>query len=103
MIGSRDNGEIFLPFPTHFQMHQDSSYRWCILQDTIKDLEYDSGECAAFSEERLAYLRLVPEGGNWRDLPKEVWKEAMGGAYASGGGKVGFYRRLSYSQPSPTL
>lgn len=27
----------------------------------------------------------------------------MGGAYESGGGKVGFYRRLSYSQPSPTL
>ena len=27
----------------------------------------------------------------------------MGGAYGSGGGKVGFYRRLSYSQPSPTL
>ena len=27
----------------------------------------------------------------------------MGGAYHSGGGKVGFYRRLSYSQPSPTV
>ena len=27
----------------------------------------------------------------------------MGGAYKSGGGKVGFYRRLSYMQPSPTL
>ena len=27
----------------------------------------------------------------------------MGGAFDSGGGKVGFYRRLSYNQPSPTL
>ena len=27
----------------------------------------------------------------------------MGGAYKSGGGKVGFYRRLSYDQPSPTV
>lgn len=27
----------------------------------------------------------------------------MGGAYRSGGGKVGFYRRLSYGQPAPTL
>jgi DNA (cytosine-5)-methyltransferase 1 len=27
----------------------------------------------------------------------------MGGAFESGGGKVGFYRRLSYSEPSPTL
>ena len=27
----------------------------------------------------------------------------MGGAYNSGGGKVGFYRRLTYSQPAPTI
>ena len=37
------------------------------------------------------------------DLPEEVIPIAMGGAYKSGGGKVGFYRRLSYMQPSPTL
>ena len=103
LIGSRDNEDIFLPFPTHFQMHQDPAYRWRTLQDTIKDLEHDCGECAAFSKDRLAYLRLVPEGGNWRDLPEAVRMEAMGGAYGSGGGKVGFYRRPSYSQPSPTL
>ena len=46
---------------------------------------------------------MVPEGGNWRDLPADLIQSAMGGAYESGGGKVGFYRRLSYSQPSPTL
>ena len=103
LIGSRDNEDIFLPFPTHFQMHQDSQYRWRTLKDAIQDLESDCGECAAFSKDRLAYLRLVPEGGNWRDLPEDIRKEAMGGAYGSGGGKVGFYRRLSYSQPSPTL
>ena len=28
LIGSRDNEDIFLPFPTHFQMHQDPAYRW---------------------------------------------------------------------------
>ncbi len=27
----------------------------------------------------------------------------MGGAYNSGGGKVGFYRRLSWDKPSPTV
>ncbi|TBR59018.1 hypothetical protein B4U84_24485 [Westiellopsis prolifica IICB1] len=27
----------------------------------------------------------------------------MGGAYQSGGGKVGFYRRLSWDKPSPTV
>lgn len=103
LIGSRDNENIFLPFPTHFQMHQEPQYRWRTLRDTIADLEVDCGECAAFSKDRLEYLHMVPEGGNWRDLPEDVQKTAMGGAYRSGGGKVGFYRRLSYSQPSPTL
>lgn len=103
LIGSRDNEEVFLPIPTHFQMHQDPAYRWQTLRDTIKDLEYDCGECATFSKERLDFLRLIPEGGNWRDLPTNLKRKAMGGAYESGGGKVGFYRRLSYSQPSPTL
>ena len=103
LIGSRDSENIFLPLPTHFQRHQEPVYRWRTLRDAIQDLERDWGECAAFSKDRLAYLRLVPEGGNWRDLPEDVRAEAMGGAYGSGGGKVGFYRRLSYSQPAPTL
>ena len=46
---------------------------------------------------------MVPEGGNWKNLPKDLIPDAMGGAYLSGGGKVGFYRRLSYSQPAPTI
>lgn len=103
LIGSRDHEDIFLPFPTHFQTHQNPDCRWRTLREAIGDLEHDCGECASFSGERLDYLRLVPEGGNWRDLPEELREEAMGGAYRSGGGKVGFYRRLSYSQPSPTL
>lgn len=103
LIGSRDNENIFMPIPTHFQMHQNASYRWQTLGDTIRDLEYDCGECAAFSKERLSFLKLIPEGGNWRDLPTDLRRIAMGGAFESGGGKVGFYRRLSYNQPSPTL
>lgn len=103
LIGSRDNENIFLPMPTHFHMHQNESYRWRTLRTAIADLENAEGECEAFSESRLRFLRMVPEGGNWKDLPAEVLQEAMGGAYRSGGGKVGFYRRLSYDQPSPTV
>lgn len=103
LIGSREQENIFLPFPTHFQMHQEPKYRWTTLRDAIADLESDPGECAAFSQERMELLKMVPEGGNWRNLPKDVIEKAMGGAYTSGGGKVGFYRRLSYDEPSPTL
>lgn len=103
LIGSRDNEDIFLPIPTHFQMHQNSDYRWKTVGEAIKDLENDPGEYTQLSGDRKKYLHMVPEGGNWRDLPEEVIPIAMGGAYKSGGGKVGFYRRLSYKQPSPTI
>lgn len=103
LIGSRDNEDIFLPVPTHFAVHQNEKYKWQSLSSAIKDIEKEPGIFATFSQERLRFLRLVPEGGNWRSLPKEMIEEAMGGAYLSGGGKVGFYRRLSYSEPCPTL
>lgn len=103
LIGSRDNEDIFLPIPTHFQIHQNKEYQWQTVRSVIGDLEYDEGECATLSEERLKFLKMVPEGGNWRDLPENYIPKAMGGAYKSGGGKVGFYRRLSYDQPSPTV
>ena len=103
LIGSRDNEDIFLPIPTHFQMHQNKEYQWKTVRSVIEDLEFEHGECATMSEERLKFLKMVPEGGNWRDLPEDIIPIAMGGAYKSGGGKVGFYRRLSYNQPSPTV
>lgn len=103
MIGSRDDEDIFLPLPTHFQMHQDPQRRWQTLRSAISDLENDPGEYSEMSESRLKYLKMVPMGGNWHDIPPELLKEAMGGAYLSGGGKVGFYRRLDYNQPCPTL
>lgn len=103
LIGSRDHEDIFLPVPTHFQAHQNPEFRWRTVGSAIKDLENDDGECATLSPERKKYLHMVPEGGNWRDLPEDLKPAAMGGAYDSGGGKVGFYRRLSYSQPAPTI
>ncbi|WP_235232823.1 DNA cytosine methyltransferase [Faecalicatena contorta] len=103
LIGSRDYEDIFLPYPTHFQKHQNKNYRWRTIGDVIKDIEEDDTECATLSADRKRYLQMVPEGGNWKDLPKEIIPEAMGGAYKSGGGKVGFYRRLAYNQPSPTV
>lgn len=103
LIGSRDNEDIFLPIPTHFPKHQNPNYRWVTVGQVIQGLENDDTECAKLGNERKEYLHLVPEGGNWKDLPTALIPAAMGGAYKSGGGKVGFYRRLSYSQPAPTI
>ena len=94
-MGSRDNEPIHLPKP--------NSEKQQTLRDAVYDLKDDPGLCAEFSPSRLKFLRMVPEGGNWRSLPEEVLDEAMGGARHSGGGKVGFYRRLGWDKPCPTL
>ena len=91
IIGSRDK-----------DMHQKAEMRWSTLFDAIGDIT-NCGPHGKFTPAVNEYLKLVPEGGNWRSLPPAQAEAAMGGAYKSGGGKVGFYRRLSYSEPSPTL
>lgn len=48
-------------------------------------------------------MKLVPEGGYWRDLPEAVQKEYMKASYFMGGGKTGMARRLSWDEPSLTL
>lgn len=103
IVASRDGEEIFLPSPTHFAKHQSQDHRWRTLRDAASDLEFDLGERASFTPGIQSILNLVPEGGNWRSLPPHIAEQAMGGAWHSGGGKVGFFRRLSYSVPSPTL
>lgn len=64
IIGSRDQEDVFLPVPSHCYLHQKKEYRWKTLGETIRDLEDNPGECAAFSEERKKYFAMVPEGGN---------------------------------------
>ncbi len=103
LVASRDHEPIFIPVPTHFQYHQDGRYRWQTLADVIGDLPEAEQEAGRFSPKVQAVLDLVPPGGNWRSLPPEVAEEAMGGAWKSGGGKVGFFRRISFSEPAPTL
>lgn len=103
VLGSRDGEDLFLPRPTHFPVHQSASSRWRTLRAAISDLEGTRMPGSKFSKRAEKYMKMVPEGGNWRSLPKAVVKSAMGGAYHSGGGKSGFFRRLSYGEPSPTL
>lgn len=56
-----------------------------------------------YPQKKYEVLKLVPMGGDWRDLPIEVQKEYMGGSFYLGGGKTGMARRLSLDEPSLTL
>ncbi|WP_375504072.1 DNA cytosine methyltransferase [uncultured Nostoc sp.] len=102
-IGSK-NGEILtFPKPTHDKNGLKRLQKWRTLRDALSNLSDPHPEYIPYSKQRLKYLALLKEGQNWRHLPDELKPEAMGGAYKSGGGKVGFYRRLSWDKPSPTV
>lgn len=72
--------------------------------EVIKKLEETNQTYVKYSKERLKYMKLIPKGGgNWRDLDEAIAEKAMGGAFKSGGGKTGYFRRVKANEPSPTL
>lgn len=102
-IGSRDGHPVSLPKCTHHEKGEDGLPRWRTLSDALKDLDDAAPEYHELTPRNKKFLSLVPEGGNWRDLPVELQKEALRGAYTSWGGRSGFFRRLSMNEPAPSL
>ena len=103
IICSRDGKNPPYLIPTH---SQDASFglpKWNILKDAIKDIKDKKHDHINFPEKRLKYYRLLKSGENWKNLPLDLQKEAMGKSFYSGGGKTGFLRRLAWDRPAPTL
>jgi len=103
ILGSRDGEPLRLPFPTHSKNGGGLRQKWATLNDSLLKLDDKDPEYRAFTEEQINYLEMIPEGGNWHNLPKRFQKKAIGGAYNSWGGRGGFLRRLSRNEPSPAL
>jgi DNA (cytosine-5)-methyltransferase 1 len=101
MLGSRDSIAPELPLPTHGIAK--GLHRFRTVRDAIEDLRDVRGEHSVYGAEIAKYFRYIPSGGNWRDLPDHLKREAMGGAFDSGGGKTGFFRRLDWDAPAPTI
>lgn len=95
---------IPIPSPTHTKEGGYDTSVWNTLRDAIGDLENrEDLHFIPLRPKSLPYMRMLKEGENWRDLPPEVAREAMGKAYDLAGGKTGFLRRLKFDEPSPTL
>jgi len=83
---------------------------WRTLGDEIFDINDPRKEHTNFPRWKK-YLKYVPPGGCWIDLPKDLRRRAMGGAANTNdpkrkgkqGGRRGYYRRLSWDKPCPTL
>ena len=114
LVGNRFNQLVEFPEPTHghnepkqptlFDVEPEAElgpYR--TLRDALAGLNETNPVVLDFSPRKKKYLEMVPPGGNWRSLPAEVAIESMGKAYHSKGGRSGWWRRLTFDLPSPTI
>ena len=120
-IGNRFNAVVDFPDPTHGPSSSDADAGqgflfekllangnahlapWRTLGDAIGGLSDEHPVIMDFSPRKKRYLSLVRAGSNWRSLPLEVQRESMGKAWFAKGGRSGWWRRLSFDLPCPTL
>lgn len=118
-IGNRYDAVVDFPDPTHgpstngrgkkirqkelFTDDGHADFPWATLGDAIGDLKEADPVVMDFSPRKKRYLAMVPPGSNWRSLPVEIQKESMGKAWLAKGGRSGWWRRLSFDLPCPTL
>lgn len=115
-VGNMFNLEIEFPEPTHGQSSNNGNkqsqlslfddlvnHPWKTLGDVVGDLKEKEPVVLDFSPRKKGFLDLVPPGSNWRSLPVELQKESMGKAWHAKGGRSGWWRRLTFDLPCPTL
>lgn len=107
ILGSRDHEFVtselagLMP-PTH-------AGRQRTLRDAIWCMRGVDHEYLKYTTDRAAIMDRIPPGKNWRwlrdheEFGRDFTARVMGGAWESDGGKVGFFRRLPWDKPSPTL
>lgn len=99
IIGVRGQNPCFLPAP---QFGGPGMPRYRTLRDALAEVG-DLGPVQPLSERKRAVYEVVPPGGNWRDLPEDLQRETMGRAHLAEGGKSGWWRRLAWDSPTPTI
>lgn len=83
--------------------HRVVTLRDAFFRGILYDQDVPQSEGQEYPERKRRVMEMVPEGGDWRDLPEDVQREYMGRSFYLGGGKTGMARRLSMDEPSLTL
>lgn len=83
--------------------HRVMTLRDAFFKGELFDCDVPQSEGQLYPPKKFRVMSMVPEGGDWRNLPVDVQKEYMGGSFYLGGGKTGMARRLSMDEPSLTL
>lgn len=114
-VGNRLNHLVEFPGPTHGittrntsaslfgleERHELKPFK--TLKEALDGLHEPDPVLLDFSPRKKAYLDLVPPGSNWRSLPPEIAIESMGRAFFAKGGRSGWWRRLTFDLPCPTI
>lgn len=100
---SRNGEKIPYMPPTHDEFGNYNLPKWKTVRQVLKDLKEEEQISMKFPERRLKYFKMLKAGQYWKHLPKEVQYEAMGEKLNLGGGKTGFFRRIDWDTPAPTL
>ena len=91
MIGIRNNLTIKINYPTPHKYKP-------VLRDILFDVPQSDG--MQYSEHKRKLFELVPPGGCWRDVPKDIAEDYMKNCWNMNGGRTGILRRLSLDEPS---
>ncbi len=102
-IASREGKRVPHLVPTHDAKAAHRLRPWITFREAVSALSDIQHHHSTFPEKRMKFYELLGPGQNWRDLPLDLQPLAMGQSFHSGGGRTGFYRRLAWDKPSPTL
>lgn len=99
-IGLRE-GKPSFPEPTHSGEGTPGKQPWVTFWEATRHLRFTKDK--DLGPEDKKFMSFVPPGGNWVQMPPDIAAEAMGHAFNSEGGRMGYYRRIPWDEPSPTL
>lgn len=103
LIGIRNDYADKVKFEWPSPYHKIMTLRDAFFAGELYPVDVPMAPYQKYPEKKQRVLSLVPQGGDWRDLPIEIQKEYMGASFFLGGGKTGMARRLSLDEPSLTL
>ena len=94
LLAVRDDLDIPFIFP------KEKNYT-VSMREALKNCPHSEGQ--KYPSKKFEIMKLIPEGGYWKDLPVELQKSYMGRSFYLGGGKTGMARRMSWDEPCLTL
>lgn len=96
MFGVKSNNPVHIPKPT-------SKDNPITLKQAVGHIQSGTHDFVKLREYHIQFLKLLKGGNYWKNLPLDLQEKAMGKSFKLSGGRTGFYRRLSWDKPSPTL